>query len=439
MPKRKKNQHRKRAQPALKVTGDPAGAVPAPERVPLGDSKSLVAASAIEDSGPDQRHSNLKTVREGIAVVTAVAALIVSIGSCHTSRESIQLAQQQAEANRRYHQEHIKPDVSAMVRHSSSSATQINPMAAELVVLNNGPIKAVSLTGAYRVYMVNPTNSYVFASMGVSEPLVDYSFALPELKPASDYVKPILSASSPAIYVVNLTFYRETDMERYSTEDYFLFENGTFYDRASFRSRTNYNTLMESLATKMRCEALGGSNRYRTVDPPLPGSANVNFDLLQIPQDNSPEWSTIISNRTSEIVSSPMKPDGYVSRGTSYLLMHKRQEAASDYERAIQLGSSDFTCYNNLAVIRSTSTNTVLCNGKEAVKLATRACELTGWKNWGCTAGLASAFAEAGDFDSAIKYEREAISMPGMLPLEREEEDRALTRMLKHLPVREGL
>jgi tetratricopeptide (TPR) repeat protein len=239
--------------------------------------------------------------------------------------------------------------------------------------------------------------------------------------------------------VVNLTYYRETDMERYSTEDYFLFENGVFYDRESFRGRTNYNALMNSLLWKMRCEAQAGSNRYRVVDPPVAGASHVNFNVLNVPEADSPEWGPIISNWMAKVTADPRNADVYVGRGNMFHLMRRLEEAASDYERAMQLGSKDVGLYNNLAVIRSMSTNAVLRNGGQAVKLAEQACELTGWKSWMCISALAAAYAETGDFTRAVKYERQVIAMPGLMPLEREAEERALARMLKHLPVRDEL
>jgi tetratricopeptide (TPR) repeat protein len=447
MSSRRKSGKRKTPTPKSEITGATenarAGMPPVSATVPPNGGSSVPASrqGATGAAELDSRRltwpSHVKTIREYVAVLIAAAALAVSIGSCHTARESMGLAQQQDQANRRYHQEHVKPDVRVVVRHSTSPTSKDLPMAAELVILNNGPIKAVSLTGAYRVYLVDPTNSYVIASMGIAEPLVDYSFALSELKSTEQHVKGLLSASSPALYVVNLVYYRETDMEQFSTENYFLFEDGAFYDRESFKGRTNYNVLMDSLLLKMQCEAQAGSNIHRVINPPLPGSSVVNFNVLNVPEQNSPEWVSIMSNWTSKVAADPRNSDVYVERGTCFQLMHKSELAASDYERAIELGSTNFQCYANLATIRSVSTNALLRNGRQALKHARRACELTEWKDWKCIATLAGAFAENGDFASALKYEREALTMPGLLPLEREEAERAISRLLENLPIRE--
>ena len=42
---------------------------------------------------------------------------------------------------------------------------------------------------------------------------------------------------------------------------------------------------------------------------------------------------------------------------------------------------------------------------------ATKACKLTGWKNPNYLATLAAAFAEAGNFDDAVKWEEKAIEL----------------------------
>ncbi len=62
--------------------------------------------------------------------------------------------------------------------------------------------------------------------------------------------------------------------------------------------------------------------------------------------------------------------------------------------RAILLDSSDDSSYNQLAWIRATCSDASVRNGKEAVAAASKACELTEWKDWEFIDTLAAACAK---------------------------------------------
>ena len=96
-------------------------------------------------------------------------------------------------------------------------------------------------------------------------------------------------------------------------------------------------------------------------------------------------------------------PGGYYNLGLALSRQGKLKEAVPKYQQALKLKPDSPAALNDLAWIFATAPQAELRNGEEAVRLAERACQLTGNKNPHLLGTLDAAYAETGRFDDALR------------------------------------
>jgi hypothetical protein len=111
------------------------------------------------------------------------------------------------------------------------------------------------------------------------------------------------------------------------------------------------------------------------------------------------------------------------------------RQAAIFYERAALQNTP--RSLNALAWFLATCQDDSIRNGAEAVRHATKACELTYWQEWKYIDTLAAAWAECGDFKRAVEYGQQALELKDLDEASRKKTEDRIALYRKRQPLRE--
>ena len=103
--------------------------------------------------------------------------------------------------------------------------------------------------------------------------------------------------------------------------------------------------------------------------------------------------------------------DTYHQRASVYRIQKRYDLALADWNRALAQQQDDPVAYNSMAWMLATSADPKMRDAKNALALAIKACELTGWKDGQSLDTLAAAYAAAGDFNHALEFQNKAIEL----------------------------
>lgn len=101
----------------------------------------------------------------------------------------------------------------------------------------------------------------------------------------------------------------------------------------------------------------------------------------------------------------------HLSHGRILFEQQAHAAAIADYEVVAALNPNESEAWRVIGVLSAGSPDPNARNAERAITAATRACELSSWKDWNPVSILAAAYAEAGQFDLAIRWAKEALRL----------------------------
>jgi tetratricopeptide (TPR) repeat protein len=141
-----------------------------------------------------------------------------------------------------------------------------------------------------------------------------------------------------------------------------------------------------------------------------------------------------------------LKPDSgfYLWRATdlrlraeAYRILGRAEPAMRDLRESVHLAPNEPGACYELAWFLPTCPEDRFRNGVEAVSIARKGCEVSQWKNSALIDALAAAYAQADDFDQAVKYEKQGLNDSSLAPKEREEREKRLALFEQQKPFRD--
>ncbi len=120
----------------------------------------------------------------------------------------------------------------------------------EIVISNNGPVKALSVSGNVETYEYDSKKDKIAGYVYIGMKRFNYSFSKEELAPFDELRHPTMGMSGEnimAIHVVSVVYHVGPEMEQIDLKSRFFVENKEIKDERQFRGDERYDHIMKKL------------------------------------------------------------------------------------------------------------------------------------------------------------------------------------------------